>query len=100
MARLSQLKVKYGLTAEGFAALLERQGNRCAICQASFEEAPTAVDHDQSCCAGRKSCGKCVRGVLCKKCNAGLGLLGDSPENLERAIAYLNAARVAGVRVT
>lgn len=33
------------------------------------------------------------RGWLCFKCNAGLGLLGDSPRTLRRALRYLERAR-------
>lgn len=27
------------------------------------------VDHDHACCAGSRSCGKCVRGIVCVSCN-------------------------------
>lgn len=30
-----------------------------------------------------------VRGLVCKKCNTGIGLLGDTIEGVERALAYL-----------
>ena len=54
----------------------------CIICGA--EEPPNkyfAVDHDHE--TGR------VRGVLCHKCNKGIGLFQDSPELLRLAALYL-----------
>ena len=33
------------------------------------ETANLEVDHDHSCCEGGNSCGKCIRGVLCRGCN-------------------------------
>lgn len=60
--------------------------NPCAICS-SWEN--PSVDHDHTCCPGDKSCGNCVRGVLCHSCNVALGLFKDDPERLENAAAYL-----------
>ena len=82
----------YGITPEQHAEMLEQQGGACPICLKELE-APY-VDHDHSCCPGRKSCGKCVRGLLCSTCNTGLGLLGDSRENLARAADYLASKNV------
>jgi hypothetical protein len=48
-----------------------------------------AVDHDHSCCPGRKACGKCIRGLLCANCNQGLGKFKDDPKLLRNAIDYL-----------
>lgn len=70
--------------------LLDKQNGMCAICGESLEgKKRLFVDHDHSCCPGVTSCGKCVRGLLCRHCNPMLGYARDSVENLERAIEYL-----------
>jgi hypothetical protein len=35
------------------------------------------------------TCGRCIRGLLCQRCNQVLGKMQDSPLLLKRAIAYL-----------
>jgi hypothetical protein len=52
-----------------------------------------SIDHDHACCPGRISCGKCIRGLLCNRCNRALGLLGDSIELLKKMIAYLEQSK-------
>jgi hypothetical protein len=47
------------------------------------------VDHDHTCCPRAHSCGTCVRGFLCGKCNSAIGMLGDSAVTALRAHAYL-----------
>lgn len=87
--RKRDLKKKYNMTSEQFLDLLEKQGNTCAICQATYNN--YAIDHDHACCSGEITCGKCVRGVLCQKCNRGIGQFNDSIEILQNAITYLLA---------
>jgi hypothetical protein len=47
------------------------------------------VDHDHTCCPGKKSCGKCIRGFLCRACNSFIGLAKDNITTLENAVKYL-----------
>lgn len=88
--RAKRIETVYGLTAQQHAALLRFQGGACAICQrAKGTTRALAVDHDHSCCDGPTSCGKCVRGLLCRPCNRMLGHMRDNPEMAERAADYL-----------
>lgn len=87
---------KYGLTKDQFEALLQRQGGTCAIpgCTETGVETRAGkrmlhVDHDHACCPAGRSCGKCIRGLLCFRHNTGLGKFGDSVEGLLNALEYL-----------
>lgn len=79
----SRLKTKYGITVEEYDEKFAAQGGLCAICGLA-SAVRLCVDH-------RHSDGV-VRGLLCKDCNVGIGLLKDSPANLESAIRYLSDA--------
>lgn len=90
----NHLYYTFGLTPHDYAALLEKQGGVCAICKgAELTNSRFSVDHDHACCPGRKSCGYCIRGLLCRQCNAGIGNLGDSVETLEAAMLYLEMSQ-------
>lgn len=95
-AQTYQRKRKFGLTAEAFDALLEKQGGRCAVCLTT-NPGPKDwhVDHDHSCCPHLRgtavSCGKCVRGLLCHSCNTSMGGMKDDPVRLRAAADYLEA---------
>lgn len=86
---------QYGITEEQYHAMLEAQGGRCKCCDEEFESDGKAamphIDHDHSCCPGRRACGECVRGLLCDRCNKMLGASGDDPQILAKGIAYLAA---------
>ena len=80
----------FGLKPGQYAQLLAAQGGVCYICHRKPVSKRLACDHDHSCCPGPTSCGKCVRGLLCRACNRDvLGHLRDDVEALRRAIAYL-----------
>jgi rubrerythrin len=53
----------------------------CTICGASPDKSAHALDHDHVTGA--------VRGLLCGRCNTGLGLFRDNPSLLCRAVRYL-----------
>ena|SRR5690349_4226398 len=88
---------QHGLTLDQYHAIAERQDFLCACCK----QEPVAgqgsgrspdgfhIDHDHDCCPGEKSCGKCVRGLLCETCNVGIGMLKSSPQVCINAAAYL-----------
>jgi hypothetical protein len=76
--RAKHLMRTYGMSVEDLDAMLDWQHGVCAICQT----APAAhVDHDHE--SGS------VRGLLCFRCNAALGQLGDDPLVVRRAARYL-----------
>ena len=83
----------YRIRPERYWELLEQQGGRCAIKACGATEpggmGKWHVDHDHSCCAGKKSCGKCVRGLLCSRCNPMLGMARDNMAILLSAADYL-----------
>ena len=81
-------KAFFHLSPEQFQERIEGQNNRCAVCGTEFVRTPH-VDHNHSCCSGQKTCGKCVRGLLCHQCNCGLGNFHDDPDLMQKAIDYL-----------
>ncbi len=75
---------RYGLSEGDFDRLLRAQSFVCAICgtdQPGGIRKRFHVDHNHA-------TGK-VRGLLCGKCNLGLGLFNDSLDLLEKAAAYI-----------
>lgn len=83
--RNMKLKKKYGITIEDFEAMFKAQDEKCAICGATSGYNFPAVDH----CHSTKK----VRGLLCQRCNHGIGLFKDDPIRLRAAADYLERAR-------
>jgi len=89
------LKLRYGVTVEDWDKRLEEQGGVCAICglqetritrpnakkYLNGESPRLSMDHSHK--TGL------ARGLLCYKCNIGIGHLQESIANLEAAIEYL-----------
>jgi len=82
------MRANYHLTPEAYAAILESQGGRCAICRTSTPGGKRSwhIDHDHECCPTAKTCGKCIRGILCSHCNTRLAWF---EKRGEAAAAYL-----------
>lgn len=73
---------RYGITVEQFNELLSRQNNRCPVCEKKFcKSRGPVIDHCHDTTV--------VRGLLCLKCNAAVGALGDDVDSVLRACEYL-----------
>ena len=83
--KLYQKKHKYGLSKEEYFLLFEKQNNTCAICGIEFDE---NINKQKACVDHSHENGD-VRGLLCDKCNRGIGAFDDNIEKLENAIIYL-----------
>lgn len=72
-----------GIPLDYYDELLAGQGNKCAICKVDrqYLDRNLAVDHDHS--------NDEVRGLLCTRCNTGLGYFYDNIEVMKDAIQYL-----------
>jgi Arc/MetJ-type ribon-helix-helix transcriptional regulator len=76
----------YGITREIHNKILAGQNNCCAICKTTeWTKCGPTVDHSHSTLR--------IRGILCNKCNTGLGYFKDNSEIMKSAIAYLEKWR-------
>jgi hypothetical protein len=78
---------RHHISKEKFDEMVDKFEGKCYTCKTNKA---TNIDHDHSCCSGNRSCGKCVRGILCNQCNTALGLVKDSREVLQNLIKYLD----------
>ena len=77
------VKRKYGITIDQYRDMLSQQLSGCSICNKTIIETGKllGIDHDHET--------KKIRGLLCDKCNRGLGFFNDDIELLTKAIKYL-----------
>jgi hypothetical protein len=88
-----RLRQTHNITLNRYFEILDEQGGKCrnpACGVFHTEDRYLNVDHDHACCPGSKSCGQCVRGLLCMACNSAAGFVGDDPELLLGLVSYLN----------
>lgn len=84
-----QIKSLYGLTKADWMTLFDAQQGRCAICGTALAvEVGSRRDKDRTCVDHCHETGK-VRGLLCGRCNLGIGYLRHDPELLRKAERYL-----------
>src|ERR1035437_5779833 len=81
--RNTRIKKNYGITLDEVTQIIDKQEGKCAICGKHQDELNKAlvIDHNHKT--------EKVRGLLCNKCNMGLGHFYDDIELLSQAIAYL-----------
>jgi hypothetical protein len=83
--RATALKGRYGITPQHYDLMLKEQGGACAIC-GEQPDGHLYVDHCHT-------TGK-VRGLLCQRCNTGLGSFNDDLGRTMGASAYLRRAQL------
>lgn len=71
----------YGISLEDYDAMFTAQGGCCAICKSEPVRRRLDVDHCHTTGV--------VRGLLCPKCNRGIGYFNDNPQLLAAAAAYV-----------
>ena len=75
----ANMMFQYGMTIDQFELLIAQRGGLCWIC--GRDPKPPCVDHCHKTGA--------VRGILCRPCNTAIGQMGDDPDRLRAAAAYL-----------
>lgn len=85
------LRRNYGITLEWYREQLSKQNNVCAIC----ERPETAIIRGKVISMPVDHCHKTgkIRGLICTKCNRGLGLFNDNVDVLKSAINYINSSQ-------
>ena len=95
----SQLKV-YGISIDKYFEIRNKNNGRCYTCNKEETTKRHSIDHDHNCCPGKKSCGKCIRGLLCHRCNTSLGLIEDNIDTLKSMISYISKNRsIINIRI-
>lgn len=82
----AHIRRKFGITIEEYDRMLAAQGGVCKVCHRPPGKYRLSVDHIH----GTKT----VRGLLCARCNRGIGLFWDDPAVFRRAAGYLEEVTI------
>lgn len=84
--RQAHLKRKFGISETEYYEMLKNQDGKCAICEkeevGDSRASYLSIDHNHE--SGE------IRGLLCARCNRGLGYFRDDSKTLYNAFKYLN----------
>lgn len=83
--RDERLRLKYGINLDEYNEMLENQNYCCGICKKHKDNFTKNLYVDHCHDTGK------VRGLLCQKCNSGLGLLGDNTDSIKNVLTYLDS---------
>lgn len=87
--RNGRLKADFNITLEEYNALLEKQDGACAICGTKATGVQEPGKREHSMYVDHNHATGAVRGLLCSRCNFGLGHFRDNPQLLLKAAEYL-----------
>lgn len=80
-------KHKYGVTKERYFKLFEKQKGKCGVCGCRPPKGDHSFHIDHNHRTGK------VRGLLCRRCNNGLGFFRDQVRLIRKAVRYLKGER-------
>jgi hypothetical protein len=81
--RVSDLKKRYNINIDDWNNLMTIQDNKCAICGEPPQNDNRNLSTDHCHETGK------VRGLLCRRCNMGIGYFKDNIDLLQKSIEYL-----------
>ncbi len=84
------LRTKYGMTEADFDEMLAGQNGKCAICSVTVVVGDERHSHQTACVDHCHATGA-VRGILCNRCNKGLGMFEDDLPRFRRVMRYLES---------
>lgn len=77
-----RMRRRFGMSLEEYEEMSSHQDGKCLVCGGvNSDGAKLAIDHCHV--SGR------IRGLLCRKCNVALGLLGENPDTIQKLKEYL-----------